>query len=209
MTRLVLATSNPDKTREIEELFRGLPVRIVRVTEVAPDWSVEETADSLEGNALLKARAARDASGEPAIADDTGLFVAALGGAPGVRSARFAGAGASYADNVRRLLDALAGRPAAERGAVFRTAVALVRPEGGKRVFVGELEGSILEAPRGEGGFGYDPVFLLAGEGVTLAEMPLRRKNEISHRARAFRAARDFLEGRPEWLAGGERPIDD
>ncbi|HET9581700.1 MAG TPA: RdgB/HAM1 family non-canonical purine NTP pyrophosphatase [Gemmatimonadota bacterium] len=203
MRRLVLATSNPDKTREIEELFRGLPVRIVRVTEVAPGWLVDETAGSLEGNALLKARAAREASGEPAIADDTGLFVAALGGAPGVRSARFAGPGASYADNVRRLLDALAGRPAGERIAVFRTAVALVRPDGGERVFVGELEGRILEAPRGEGGFGYDPVFHLPGEGVTLAEMPLRRKNEISHRARAFRAARDFLENHPEWLGGG------
>jgi XTP/dITP diphosphohydrolase len=203
VSRLVLATSNPDKTREIEELFRGLSVRIVPVTRLVPGWSVEETADSLEGNALLKARGARQATGTAAIADDTGLFVAALGGAPGVRSSRFAGPGATYADNVRRLLDALDGRPAAERQAVFRTAVGLVRGDGEERVFLGELGGRILEAPRGGGGFGYDPVFLVPGEERTLAEMTLERKNGISHRSRAFRAARDFLERHPEWLAGG------
>ena len=203
MSRLVLATSNPDKTREIEDLFRGLFVRIVPVTDIVPGWSIEETADSLEGNALLKARAAREASGEPAIADDTGLFVAALGGAPGVRSARFAGPDATYADNVRRLLDALYGRPGEEREAVFRTVVALVR-QGGERVFQGELRGRILESPRGEGGFGYDPVFLLPEEGRTLAEIPLERKNALSHRSLAFRGARDFLETRPEWLSGAD-----
>jgi XTP/dITP diphosphohydrolase len=199
---LVLATSNPDKTREIEDLFRGLPVRIVPVTSMVPGWSVEEDADSIEENALLKARAAREATGEPAIADDTGLFVAALGGAPGVRSARFAGTGATYADNVRHLLHALYGRQGDEREAVFRTAVALVRPGGGTRVFQGELRGRILESPQGEGGFGYDPVFLVPEEGRTLAEMPFERKNALSHRSRAFRAARDFLETRPEWLSG-------
>ncbi|MGH7359457.1 MAG: RdgB/HAM1 family non-canonical purine NTP pyrophosphatase, partial [Candidatus Rokuibacteriota bacterium] len=203
MSRLVLATSNPDKAREIEELFRGLPVRIVPVTDIVPGWSVEETADSLEGNALLKARAAREASGEPAIADDTGLFVAAIGGAPGIRSARFAGPGATYADNVRRLLGALRGCPEDKRGAVFRTAVALVRPDGAERVFLGELGGRILESPLGEGGFGYDPVFLVPEEGRTLAEISLERKNAISHRSRAFRAARDFVERGPDWLAGG------
>jgi XTP/dITP diphosphohydrolase len=203
VSRLVLATSNPDKTREIEDLFRGLFVRIVPVTDIVPGWSIEETADSLEGNALLKARAAREAGGEPAIADDTGLFVAALGGAPGVRSARFAGPDATYADNVRRLLDALYGRPGEEREAVFRTVVALVR-QGGERVFQGELRGRILESPRGEGGFGYDPVFLLPEEGRTLAEIPLERKNALSHRSLAFRGARDFLETRPEWLSGAD-----
>jgi XTP/dITP diphosphohydrolase len=201
--RLVLATSNPDKAREIEELFRGLPVTIVPVTDIVPSWSVEETSDSLEGNALLKALAARETTGEPAIADDTGLIVAAIGGAPGIRSARFAGQGATYADNVRQLLDALYGRPGEEREAVFRTAVALVRPGGGEKVFQGELKGCILESPRGEGGFGYDPVFMVPEEGRTLAELSLERKNAISHRSRAFRAARDFLERNPDWLAGG------
>lgn len=203
MSRLVLATSNPDKSREIEELFRGLSVRIVPVTELVRGWSVEETADSLEGNALLKARAAREASGEPAIADDTGLFVAGLGGAPGVRSARFAGSDATYADNVRRLLESLAGHRGAERGARFRTVVALVRPGGEEMLFTGELEGRILEIPRGASGFGYDPVFFVREEGRTLAELSLERKNEISHRSRAFRAARDFLERHAHWLAGG------
>jgi XTP/dITP diphosphohydrolase len=201
VSRLVLATSNPDKTREIEELFRGLSVRIVPVTDIVPGWSIEETADSLEGNALLKARAAGEVTGEPAIADDTGLFVAALGGAPGVRSARFAGPDATYADNVRRLLEALYGRPGEDRQAVFRTAVALVRPDGRERVFQGELRGRILESPRGESGFGYDPVFLVPEEGRTLAEIPLERKNALSHRSLAFRAARDFLETRPDWLS--------
>lgn len=202
MSRLVLATSNPDKIREIEGLFRGLPVRIVPVTDFARGWSVDESAESLEGNALLKARAAREASGKPAIADDTGLFVADLDGAPGVRSARFAGPGASYADNVRRLLESLAGRPEAERGATFRTVVALVRPGGEERLFAGELEGRILEGQRGTGGFGYDPVFFLPAEGRTLAELSIERKNEISHRSRAFGAARRFLETHPGWLAG-------
>lgn len=211
MSRLVLATSNPDKTREIEDLFRGLSARIVRMTEIVPGWSVEETAETLEENALLKARTAREAGGEPAIADDTGLFVAVLGGAPGVRSARFAGPDATYADNVRRLLEALDGRPEDERGALFRTAVALVRPDGEERLFVGELAGRILVAPRGEGGFGYDPVFFVPGEGRTLAEITLERKNVISHRSRAFRAARDFLETRPDWLRGdwGPAGVDD
>ena len=202
MKRLVLATSNPDKTREIEELFHGLSVRIVPVTDVVRGWSVEESAGSLEGNALLKARAARGASGETAIADDTGLFVAALGGAPGIRSARFAGPGATYADNVRRLLEAMAGRTGGERDALFRTAVALVRGDREERVFLGELEGRILERPRGVGGFGYDPVFFVPGEERTLAELTLDRKNLISHRSRAFRAARDFLERHPEWIGG-------
>lgn len=202
MSRLVLATSNPDKTREIEDLFRGLPIRIVPVTGILPGWSLEETADSLEGNAILKARGAAEATGEPAIADDTGLFVAALGGAPGVRSARFAGADATYADNVQRLLEDLRGRPPGEREAVFRTAVALVRPDGEERLFQGELRGVILESPRGGGGFGYDPVFLVPEEGRTLAEISLERKNALSHRSRAFRATRDFLETRPEWLSG-------
>ncbi len=202
MRRLVLATSNPDKVREIEGLFRGLSVRIVPVTDIVPGWSVEETADSLEGNALLKARAVREASGELAIGDDTGLFVPVLGGAPGVRSARFAGPGATYADNVRRLLESMAGHSEAERAATFRTVVALVRPGGEERLFAGELRGRILERPRGAGGFGYDPVFFVPEEGRTLAELSLDTKNEISHRSRAFGAARRFLEADLAWLAG-------
>ncbi|MGH7571565.1 MAG: RdgB/HAM1 family non-canonical purine NTP pyrophosphatase [Gemmatimonadota bacterium] len=201
MRRLVLATGNPDKVREIEDVFRPLDLPVVAVTRLVRDWSVAETAGSLAGNALLKARAARVATGEPAIADDTGLFVDGLESAPGVRSSRYAGPDATYADNVRALLDALRDVPEADRSASFRTLVALVRADGEERVFEGELRGRILAAPRGDGGFGYDPVFFVPEEGKALAELSLARKNAISHRAWAFRAAAAFLAARPEWLA--------
>ena len=212
MRRLVLATGNPDKTREIADIFRPRDLSILPVTRLQPDWSVEETADTLTGNALLKARHACVAVGETTIADDTGLFVDALAGAPGVRSSRYAGPEATYEDNVRTLLEALRGRVGADRRASFRTVVALVRPSGDHRVFEGRLEGRILEAPRGGEGFGYDPVFFVPKEGKTLAELSMTRKNKISHRFRAFRAAADYLEAHPEWLAesggGSDRQID-
>lgn len=197
MSRLVLATGNPDKVREIEDIFQPLGLTLLEVTRLVPGWSVEETADTLAGNALQKARDASAVTGEATLADDTGLFVDALGGAPGVRSSRFAGPDATYADNVRALLEALRDVSEPRRGARFRTAVALVQPGGEERIFEGELEGRILDAPRGAGGFGYDPVFLVRGEGQTLAEIPLARKNALSHRARAFRAAAAYLRARP------------
>lgn len=201
MKRLVLATGNPDKAREIEHVFRPLGIEVVPVTALVSSWSVQESADSLVENALLKARAAVSLTHGTAIADDTGLFVDALEGAPGVLSSRYAGPGATYPDNVRALLEALSGIPEADGMARFRTAVALVRPGGGERTFTGELEGRILAAPRGTGGFGYDPVFLVPGENKTLAEISLAQKNAISHRARAFRAAAAFLSEHPDWLA--------
>lgn len=205
--RLVLATGNPDKTREIEPIFRPLDIEVVPVTALVPGWSVEEPAATLAGNALLKARAAASATGRTAIADDTGLFVDALDGAPGVRSSRYAGPEASYADNVGALLEALEAVPEEARTARFRTVVALVRPGGIERTFTGELEGRILAEPRGKGGFGYDPVFLVPEEGRTLAELPLAQKNAISHRARAFRGAASFLGVHPDWLAeSGQAP---
>ncbi|MGH7550789.1 MAG: RdgB/HAM1 family non-canonical purine NTP pyrophosphatase [Gemmatimonadota bacterium] len=211
MRRLVLATGNPDKVREIEDVFRPLDLPVVAVTCLIQGWAVAETADTLAGNALLKARAARVVTGETTISDDTGLFVDALDGAPGVRSSRYAGFDATYADNVRALLEALRGVPEADRSARFRTLVALVRADGEEREFGGELRGRILAAPRGDRGFGYDPVFFVPEEGRTLAELPLDRKNAISHRARAFRAAAGFLVAHPEWLgdargAGGQVP---
>lgn len=208
MSRLVLATGNPDKVREIEDIFQPLGLTVLAVTRLVPGWSVEETADTLAGNALLKARDACAVTGEATLADDTGLFVDALGGAPGVRSSRFAGPDATYADNVRALLEALRDVPEPRRGARFRTAVALVEPGGEERTFEGELEGRILDAPRGTEGFGYDPVFLVRGEGQTLAEMPLARKNALSHRARAFRTAAAYLRARPGSSARpGRSPI--
>ncbi len=181
---VVVASKNPDKVREVEEVLAALddPPEIVR----GLDWpDVPETGDTLEANALLKARAVAEATGLPALADDTGLEVAALGGAPGVGTARYAGPNASYRDNVTKLLAALEGEE--ERSARFRTVVALVVPGEGELVAEGELAGRIALAPRGTGGFGYDPVFELAGQ-RTLAEVPPGEKNAISHRARALQA---------------------
>lgn len=208
MRRLVLATGNADKVREIEDIFRPLDLEVVAVTRLDRTWSVEEVADSLAGNALLKARAARPAAHATTIADDTGLFVDALDGAPGVRSSRYAGRDATYADNVRALLNALRGVPEDDRTARFRTVVALVRADGEERTFEGELEGRIVAAGRGGGGFGYDPVFFVPDEGRTLAELPLARKNAISHRSRAFRAAAAFLTEHPDWLVGPDVALD-
>lgn len=181
--RAAVASKNPDKVREIEELLEplGLVGEIVR----GLDWAdVEETGKTLEENALLKARAVVAATGLPVIADDTGLEVDALDGAPGVRTARFAGAAATYADNVARMLDEMEG--VAERSARFRTVVALVFPDGVEVVAEGALEGSIAREPRGDGGFGYDPIFEVGG--LTLAEMTPNGKNQVSHRARALKA---------------------
>jgi XTP/dITP diphosphohydrolase len=143
------------------------------------------------GNALLKARAVLEATGVAALADDTGLEVAALGGAPGVRTARFAGPNASYADNVEHLLESLRG--VADRGATFLSAVALVDARGDVVTAVGRLEGRITERHRGSGGFGYDSVFDVGGR--TLAEIDGVAKNQLSHRARALRALADRVWG--------------
>jgi XTP/dITP diphosphohydrolase len=189
--RLVVASKNPDKVREIEAVLLGLGLVGEIVTDLRwPD--VDETEVTLEGNALLKARAVATATGLPSLADDTGLEVNALGGAPGVRSARFAGESASYADNVAELLDQLAGEE--ERSAQFRTVMALVIPDGEEIVAEGTLEGWILTVPRGRSGFGYDPVFDV--DGRTLAELDAVEKNTISHRGRALRALAQKLRTR-------------
>jgi XTP/dITP diphosphohydrolase len=189
IARLVVASKNPDKITEVEEVLRSLDLvgEIVR----GLDWpDVEETESTLEGNALLKARAVSRATGLAALADDTGLEVAALGGEPGVRTARFAGPNATYEQNVDRLLEELEG--VADRRARFRTAVALVSDEA-EFVAEGSVEGVITNGRRGSGGFGYDPVF--AVDGRTFAEMG-EEKNEISHRARALRALAEQLRSR-------------
>jgi XTP/dITP diphosphohydrolase len=186
--RLVVASKNPDKIVEIEMVLAetGLAVEIVRDLEW-PD--VEESGESLEENALLKARQVVEATGLPVIADDTGLEVAALNGAPGVHTARFAGDGARYEDNVAKLIETL--REASDRSARFRTVVALVFPDGTEVVAEGSLDGVIADAPRGTRGFGYDPVFEV--DGTTLSEMSLEGKTAVSHRARAIRALVESL----------------
>ena len=149
---------------------------------------VDETSDTLEGNALLKARALVEATGFAALADDTGLFVDVLEGRPGVRSARYAGEGASDADNVELLLSELVNVHLDERGARFVTVIAVAYPDGSSTVVRGELEGVIDHHPRGSNGFGYDPVFVPLGSGGrTLAQMAPEEKNTISHRSRAVR----------------------
>ena len=181
--RIVLATANPDKAREIEELLDGFEV----VPRPASLPDVEETGATLVENALLKARAVRDATGEPAVADDTGLEVDALDGAPGVFSARFAGPAATYDENVAKLLAALDGVPPGARRARFRTVAAACFPDGREVVAEGEVGGAITDARRGSGGFGYDPVFVPDdGDGRTFAEMTLAEKQAVSHRARSL-----------------------
>lgn len=180
---VVVASKNPDKVAEVEAVLALLDPPIIVIPGHMWD-DVAETEDTLAGNALLKARAVVAATGHAAIADDTGLEVDALAGAPGVTTARYAGEGASYDENVDKLLRELEGVP--HRSARFRTAVALVTPAGEELVVEGVLEGTITMERRGTGGFGYDPVFDVAGR--TLAEIPAEEKNEISHRGRALRA---------------------
>lgn len=181
--RLAVASKNPDKIREIEEVL--VPLGLVEEIVRGLDWpDVDETGETLEENALLKAHAVCEATGLPSLADDTGLEVDALGGAPGVRTARFAGPEATYEDNVSHILDVMTG--VTERAARFRTAVALVFPDGVELTAEGAVEGVITDELRGSGGFGYDPVFEVGDR--TLAEMTPSEKNELSHRARAIRA---------------------
>ncbi|MFC2177108.1 RdgB/HAM1 family non-canonical purine NTP pyrophosphatase [Actinomycetota bacterium] len=185
-TPVVVASQNPDKIAEMEEVLSDLGIVIVR-GHVWPE--VAETELTLEGNALLKARAVVAHTGLPAVADDTGLEVDALDGAPGVLTARYAGLDATYSENVDKLLLELSG--CSNRAARFRAAVALVTPDGEEIVVAGSLEGEIATERLGEGGFGYDPVFLVAGR--SLAQMEPAEKHAISHRGRALRALRDAL----------------
>jgi XTP/dITP diphosphohydrolase len=191
---LVLATANPDKAAEIRAVLfdAGVAVELVPRPDDVPE--VEEDGATLEDNARLKAIALCAATGLPAVADDTGLAVDALGGAPGVCSARYAGDDATYADNVEKLLRELAGVRPPDRTARFST-VALARwPDGREVAAVGEVEGVIADAARGDGGFGYDPVFVpVEGDGRTFAEMTAAEKHQVSHRGRAFRTLADGL----------------
>jgi XTP/dITP diphosphohydrolase len=185
-TPVVVASQNPDKIAEMEEVLGDLGIVIAR-GHVWPE--VAETESTLRGNALLKARAVAAHTGLPAIGDDTGLEVDALGGAPGVLTARYAGPDANNSDNVAKLLAELSGHD--DRTARFRSAVALVTPDGEEIVVEGVLEGEIGRERRGVAGFGYDPVFVV--EGRALAEMEAGEKNAISHRGRALRALHEVL----------------
>jgi XTP/dITP diphosphohydrolase len=188
-TKVVVATRNKGKLREIVPLLSGLALDLATIDALAPDAELREDGVTFEENALAKARQAAAATGLPAIADDSGLEVDALDGAPGVWSARYAGPGADDATNNAKLLEALRGLPATRRAARFRCVAVFVDPARGlELVCDGACAGEILEAPRGTDGFGYDPLFLVPSVGRTMAELPLDEKNRLSHRAAAFRA---------------------
>ncbi|OQB13671.1 MAG: dITP/XTP pyrophosphatase [Deltaproteobacteria bacterium ADurb.Bin207] len=209
--RLVIATKNPDKVAEFESLLAGLDLDLVTAQACGvPD--VEETGETLAENAALKAEASFRATGEISLADDTGLCVRALGGEPGVRSARFAGPGASYEQNRNLLLEKMRGLPMSERDAIFVTCLAIVVPSrfadnvstrrqilrdngqtGSLHWVEGRAKGQILEAPTGSGTFGYDPIFYVPDLGKTFAELSREEKNAVSHRGRAYRALREHL----------------
>ena len=192
MLQLVCASANPDKVAEIQQLLDGVVNLLPRPAEV-PD--VVEDADTLVGNARLKAAAIVAATGLPAVADDTGLFVDALDGRPGVHTARYAGEGCSYADNRAKMLDELNG--AHQRGARFITVAMVIWPDGTELAVEGVCPGQIAPSERGDVGFGYDAIFAPdEADGLTFAEMASTAKNVISHRGRAFTALLSALEQR-------------
>jgi XTP/dITP diphosphohydrolase len=196
VVKLLVATNNPGKVREYAELLADLPgpVSFTLPAQEGLTLEVEETGETFEENARLKALAFAQTSGLLTLADDSGLEVDVLGGAPGVRSARYAGPGASDADRYRKLLRALDGVPKGQRSARFRCVVAVGLPGGILYTAEGLCEGEIGFSPRGNHGFGYDPVFVVAGyRGQTMAELPPDVKNQISHRARALQAIRPVL----------------
>lgn len=194
--KLVLATFNRDKARELLALLDVEGLELASLSEFPGATSPEENGETLLANATLKAEAALKLTGLGAIADDTGLEVDALNGAPGVHAARFAGPCATYADNVRLLLERMKDVPDERRGARFLTVCVALFPDGTRLEAEGVVHGRISEAPRGTHGFGYDPVFEIPQRGQTLAEMSADEKNAISHRARAARALAEKLKRR-------------
>jgi XTP/dITP diphosphohydrolase len=190
---LVLATHNRHKGEELAALLGDLGFRIRTLDEFPDAPDVVEDGATCEANAIKKAKAIAAATGLPAVADDTGLEVDALEGRPGVYAARYAGETATYEDNCRKLLRELKGVQQKQRTARFLTVAAIAMPSGHVRVAHGVLEGLISEAPTGDRGFGYDPVFLVPEMGKTLAELTAEEKNRVSHRAKAFMQAKEIL----------------
>ncbi len=189
MTRLVLATRNPGKIKEIKSLLADLPLNILTLTDFSGLPEVVEDQKTFAGNAAKKAYLISRACGEITLADDSGLEVESLGGLPGVYSARFAGPGSGDRANNRLLLEMLSGYPPEERKARFRCVIAVFIP--GDKIYLarGNCPGRIAEQPRGNGGFGYDPLFIYEPAGLTLAELEPQAKNLISHRGQALRRA--------------------
>lgn len=194
ISKIVFASGNPGKIREIADIFADLNISIVPQKEFAIE-SPEETGTTFADNALLKARHASAQSGLPAMADDSGIVVDALGGRPGVRSARYAGEAATDEQNVDKLLEELADVPDGQRDGGFHCAAVLVMPDSDVAPLLVEAvwRGKILRERRGQGGFGYDPVFLDPSSGKTGAQMTREQKNRVSHRGKAFRELKKLL----------------
>ncbi|MGH2508986.1 MAG: XTP/dITP diphosphatase [Ktedonobacteraceae bacterium] len=197
MRTLLLATTNEHKLIEFRAIFRALPFQLLSLRDVHIDMDVEEIGTTFAEIALLKARVYAQAANMLALADDSGLEIDALGGAPGIYSARFAGRETPYAERFRVILARLQDVPPPQRTARFRCAIALAEPSGYTQVVEGTIEGLIAESPCGEHGFGYDPLFFVPEFGKTTAEMAPEEKNQISHRGRAAEAARRLLENWP------------
>ncbi len=197
MRTLLLATTNKHKLQELRAIFQGLSFELLSLDDVQIDMDVEETGKTFEENALLKAQAYSQVSHMLTLADDSGLEIDALGGEPGVYSARFAGPNASYAERFDIILSRLQSVPPSQRTARFRCVIALMDPLGYTNVVEGAIEGLITDGPRGHNGFGYDPIFFVPEFGQTTAEMTSAQKNMISHRGRAAQAARRLLENWP------------
>ena len=198
MKRVLLASRNRGKIGEIREMLEEIGVTLLNLDDYPGLPEIMENGASFLENALLKARSISEMTGETVLADDSGLEVEALGGAPGVYSARYAGEGADDGKNIEKLLAQLKGVPAEKRQAAFRCVLVLCNPDGSYRSFEGSWEGRISEEPVGQGGFGYDPVFFLPDRGATVAELPAETKNKISHRARAFGKMKAWLQGHQE-----------
>jgi XTP/dITP diphosphohydrolase len=196
MHTLLLATSNLHKLEEFRAIFSDLPWRLFSLSDIHLDIDVEESGTTFAENAELKARTYAQLSNMLTLADDSGLEIDALGGAPGAYSARYLGSETSYDERFRAILELLNGLPLDQRSARFRCVIALARPSGDIRIAQGVVEGVIANSPRGTNGFGYDPIFYLPELGKTFAELEPEYKNRISHRARAAQSARKLLE---EW----------
>lgn len=192
--RLIAATKNKGKLEEIAQLLAHLPYDVVSMAEAGIEDDIEENGSTFEENALIKAKNVWKTTGETVIADDSGLEVDYLNGAPGVYSARYAGEGASDADRNRKLLDALEGVPADKRTGRFVCVIAVVFPNGSNLTVRGTCEGIIALEPAGSNGFGYDPLFYVSGIGLTIAQMEADMKNSISHRGNALRRMVEELE---------------
>jgi XTP/dITP diphosphohydrolase len=191
--RLVLASRNDAKVRELARILGDLPLRIETLRDHPSVPALREDGDTYEANAIAKATAVAAATGCAALADDSGIEIDALGGAPGVRSARFLGEDATDDDRNREILRRLAGLTGDARSARYRAVVAIARPGGPTRTFAGDCAGRIVESPRGRGGFGYDPIFSATDDGRTVAELSADEKDRVSHRGAALRLARAYL----------------